>query len=62
MDKWSQTACNQPLILNTLRIWDVVSLMGRWIIGSTDIFTFGMDLDKPDFRPGPGLQFITFNN
>ena len=62
MNKWSQVACNQPLILTILRIWVVVSLMRRWIIGSTDIFTFGMDLDKPDFRPGPGLRFIAFNN
>ena len=62
MNKWSQTACNQPLILIILRIWDVVSLMGRWVIGGTDIFTFRMDLGESDFRPSPGLQFITFNN
>ena len=62
MNKWSQIVCNQPLILTILRVWVVVSLMRRWKIGSTDIFTFRMDLDKPDFRLGPGLQFSTFNN
>ena len=34
--------------------------LGRGFTDET--MDFRMDLDKPDFRPGPGLQFITFNN